>query len=359
MTARPNWSLWWKQVATVIRLEMGKTFFSRRGLWIYALALMPVLIYTGHSFVETQKRIRFGSAPPLPEAKIQQIREGMVRIDVIELLGTPVQTQRFRAGRSGSVEIVRWDFAGGNILDVVLRDDAVRSKNIRKVFCNISEDQSIFATVFQLFFLRLAVFFGCVGIFVNLFRGEMLEKSLHFYLLAPMRREVLLAGKYLSGLIATAVIFGGSALLQMVAMVWHWDPLQLNEYLSSGGYADAGAYVGVALLACLGYGSVFLLAGLLFKNPIIPAAVILVWEGANWILPELLKKISVIHYLQSLCPLPAGAAPDRNPILALLESTAAPTPAPLAIGGLILVTLGVLFLAATQVRKLEINYSSD
>ena len=35
----------------------------------------------------------------------------------------------------------------------------------------------------------------------------MIDKSLHFYLLAPIRREVLLVGKYLAGLIATVVIF--------------------------------------------------------------------------------------------------------------------------------------------------------
>ena len=59
----------------------------------------------------------------------------------------------------------------------------------------------IFATIFRFYFLRLAVFFGCVGIFTNLFRGEMLDKSLHFYLLTPVRREILLAGKYLAGLL--------------------------------------------------------------------------------------------------------------------------------------------------------------
>ena len=42
---------------------------------------------------------------------------------------------------------------------------------------------------------------------MNLFRGEMLDKTLHYWFLAPARREVLLAGKYLAGLIAAVVIF--------------------------------------------------------------------------------------------------------------------------------------------------------
>jgi outer membrane protein assembly factor BamE (lipoprotein component of BamABCDE complex)/ABC-type transport system involved in multi-copper enzyme maturation permease subunit len=353
-----TWALWWAQVRGVVRMEMFKTFFSRRGLWIYALALMPVLIYLGHTLNTMQKRAAYANAPVMPDDKVAQIKDGMTRREVVDLLGMPDFDREFRINKKDA-EVMRWDYRGGDRVVVNLREGAVSGRNSRREQCSLTEDQSIFATVFQLFYLRLAVFFGCVGIFVNLFRGEMLEKSLHFYLLAPMRREVLLAGKYLAGLIATAVIFGGSTLLQMVSMVWHWDPVQRSQYLNGGGYADAAAYLGVTLLACLGYGSVFLLTGLLFKNPIIPAALILVWEGANWILPEVLKKVSVIHYLQSLCPLPAGASPDRNPILALLESTAAPTPAPLAIAGLMIVTAAILFVASRQVKKLEINYSAD
>ena len=48
---------------------------------------------------------------------------------------------------------------------------------------------------------------------MNLFRGEMLDKTLHFWFLAPVRREVLLAGKYGAGLIASVVIFAGGAML--------------------------------------------------------------------------------------------------------------------------------------------------
>ena len=64
----------------------------------------------------------------------------------------------------------------------------------------LGQDIQIFAGIFQFFYLRIAIFFGCVGIFSNLFRGEMMDKSLHYYMLAPVRREVLVDGKFLSGL---------------------------------------------------------------------------------------------------------------------------------------------------------------
>ena len=34
----------------------------------------------------------------------------------------------------------------------------------------------------------------------------------------------------------------------------------------------------VAALACVGYGAVFLMCGIFFRNPMIPAAVVWVWE---------------------------------------------------------------------------------
>ncbi len=63
------------------------------------------------------------------------------------------------------------------------------SRQIRPLL-SFEEDRKIFAGVFQYFYLRLAIFFGCVGIFMNLIRGEMLDKTLHFWFLAPVRRAV-------------------------------------------------------------------------------------------------------------------------------------------------------------------------
>jgi hypothetical protein len=58
----------------------------------------------------------------------------------------------------------------------------------------------------------------------------------------------------------------------------------------------------VTALACVGYGAVFLMSGILFRNPMIPAAVVMVWENLNPFLPTVLKKISVIFCLKNLCP---------------------------------------------------------
>ncbi len=46
-----HWGLWWRQIQSVIRLEMRKTFFAKRGIWVYLLALAPVALFLLDSVV--------------------------------------------------------------------------------------------------------------------------------------------------------------------------------------------------------------------------------------------------------------------------------------------------------------------
>jgi len=227
---------------------------------------------------------------------------------------------------------------------------------------DIGNDTHIFAGIFQLFFLRLAVFFGCVGIFINLFRGEVLEKSLHYYFLAPLRRQVLVAGKFLSGLVAAMVIFGTSIVLQFFALYWYFEPATRQEYFYHGhGLAHLAAYFGVTLLACVGYGSVFLAAGVLFRNPLIPAVVVLVLEAISGFLPSFLQHISVIFYLKSLCPVsvPAAIFMDQGNPLAFLAVNPAPASAPAAVLGIVILSVVALAYSGMRVRRMEIDYGTE
>jgi hypothetical protein len=276
-------TLWLTQIAAVIRLEMRKTFFARRGLWVYLLALAPIAIFGGHSLLMLLKFHR------------------------------P---------------------------------------------CDFGQDTTTFATVFQVLDLRVVIFFGCLGIFMNLFRGEVLDRSLHYYFLAPIRREVLVIGKYLTGITASLVIFTTSTILQWIALYAHFPAAMVLSYLRDGnGWSHLAAYAGATALGCVGYGSVFLLMGALFRNPIFPAAGILIWESVNAFVPPLLQKFSVIYYLKSLCPI--EAPPGVPPPFSLLMVNADPIAPSLAITGILIFTLLVVFIAALQVRRMEINYGTD
>ncbi len=220
--------------------------------------------------------------------------------------------------------------------------------------CSGDRDLMIFAGTFQIFTLRLAVFFSAVAVFMNLFRGEVIEKTLHYYLLAPVRREVLVAGKYLAGLLSTSMVFGLSTLFSYLIVCNHLA-MTRSRALAGPALGDAWAYTGLVVLACAGYGAVFLILGLLFRNPILPALGVLLWESLIIYLPPLLKKFSVIFYLESLCPvkLPFGGGS------ALFAISADPTPAYLAIPGLLVLTAAVLTLACIRIRKLEISYGTE
>jgi hypothetical protein len=210
----------------------------------------------------------------------------------------------------------------------------------------------LFAGIFRTLFLRLFIFFGCVGIFMNLFRGDVLEKTLHYYFLAPVRREVLAVGKYVSGVMTAFVLFGLSTGLSFVLFYIPQGSLEFKQFFFSGpGIGHLTAYLGVVLLACVGYGSVFLLMGLLFRNPIIPAVVILGWESINFLLPSTLKKISVVYYLDSLCPVPIPPGP--------ITLLADPAPFWVAVPGLLILTAVVLLLSGLRLRTMEISYGGE
>jgi hypothetical protein len=355
--------LWFRQAISVVRLELKKSFFSKRGLWIYLLAFTPVILFMVNSFYVIRERrqlARLATKHPVSQTALNSITTGLSPDQVIEKLGKPYWQRTFHhnIGRGKKRTIILYKYTDGkNDFTYHFEDDKLTGIN-RRDPNTLTQSQSIFATSFQFYFLRLAIFFGCVGIFVNLFRGEMLDKSLHFYMLTPMRREVLLAGKYFSGLLATTVIFTSSTALQWWAMLWQFDRGIIAEFLANSGWNQFSAYLSVTALACVGYGSVFLAVGLLFKNPIIPTAVVLLWESANPFLPPLPKKTSMIYYLQSLCPV--SASPENlPPLINLLISPTQPASTITAITRILFLTLLVLVLASLLARKLEINYSTD
>lgn len=271
-----DWGLWRRQIAGILSMELRRNAFSRRALFVYLLALAPVLL-TGLQVLV-----------PVP----RQAVEGL---------------------------------GGDNVL---------------------------YAIGYRTFILRLVIFFGCVGVFSRLFRGDMLERTLHYYLLSPVRREVLAAGKYLAGVIGNSLIFGLATAVSFffAHAVRGWG--EAAQYVFGGaGLGMLLAYLGVTVLACAAYGAVFLLVGLFFRNPLVPAAFILGWEYINFLLPPLLKKFSVIYYLESLCPVPIPLGPVT--ILAL------PAPLWLAVPGILLVTAVILGVCALRIKRMEISYTED
>ncbi len=108
----------------------------------------------------------------------------------------------------------------------------------------------------------------------------------------------------------------------------------------------------IAALACVGYGSVFLMCGLRYGNPMIPAAVVFVWENLNPFLPLFLKKVSVIFYLRSLLPVDVPV----QGFFSVMVTEAEPVAVWIAIPGLLAVAGLILGYTALTARQAEISY---
>lgn len=271
-----SWSLWLRQIAAIMRLDVKRNFLGKRAVLIYLLALMPI----------------------------------------------------------------------GLLVLIAILNPADRD------WIDFVQYPKLFSGIYNALILRTVIFFGCAWIFMNLFRGEIVDRSLHYYFLSALRREVLLAGKYLSGLVTSIVLFTTVTVVSMFLVFFaHFFSASVRFFLDGAGMGQLLTYVGITILACIGYGAFFMIVGLFFRNPIIPALVLYGWEWINFLLPPLLKKISVIHYLNSLVPVPISEGP--------FAVVAEPTPASISVPGLMIVTVLVLIVASRRIRRMEIRYGSD
>jgi len=362
----------WRKAWTITRIELRRAFFSKRAFWVYALALFPSLIFLAY---HAQVKLRTMSfSDKITPAQMDSVSAGETVDAVIERLGKTTRDFEFSSPRRPPREKREENGAAaaeGHVYRNMIYFDGRREAHLNfengklvsktvSLLKDFEEDRRVFAGVFQFFYLRLAVFFGCLGIFMNLFRGEILDRTLHYWFLAPARREVLLAGKYGAGLMASVVIFTGGALLCFGVMLWPHGSLEIQAFWRSAGMGHVFWYVVAAVFGCLGYGSVFLAAGLLLRNPIIPAAALLAWESINGFLPELMQKASILYYLQSLCPVSAqvNVNQDAPGLLRLLLTPAVPASRSGAILGILVITAAVLWLARRAILRMQISYGN-
>lgn len=278
-----------RQALAVARLEIGRNFFGLRALGLYLLAAGPVVI--------------------------------VLLLAWVRMTGLFDAPEEWRGGAPPAGHLVQE-----------------------------------YGAFFSQLVTRAVIFFVCLLIFTRLFRAEVQQRSLHYYLLTPVRREVLVLGKFLAGVAAAGTILGATTVLSFLG---HFLPLTgasgSADYVTfltrGGGLGQLAAYLGVTLLGVVGYGAVFLAAGLYFRNPILPALALFGWEWLNFLLPPLLKRVSVIHYLQALQPVP----PPEG-VLALLAQPPSPW---LAVPGLLAVSAVFVALSALRLRRAEIVYGED
>jgi ABC-type transport system involved in multi-copper enzyme maturation permease subunit len=272
------WRLFASQISVLVRNEVRRNLFTRRRIWVYLLALIPVIIILIHYFVDKRS--------------------------------SPSQ---------------------------------------------LEEDTFVLAGIVQLYYLRLGIFFACMGIFTWLFRGEMVERTLHYQFLVPVRKEVLVVGKFLAGAVISVALFE-TAVLACFCLTYSRLGSTGRSYVFDGpGFSQLGSYLLVTALACVGYGAMFLALSLLFKNPIIPGAMLMGWEAVAPIFPSWAQRVSVTFYLKHLCPV---KLPVDGP-MAIFTIVAEPVSPFIAILGLLCLTVAILVISCFLIYRLEVTYTAE
>jgi len=278
-TQEQPWELYATQIFVLMRNEIRRNLFTRRRLWVYLLAAIPVVIL-----------------------------------------------------------LVQRAFA----------------RNTAEPFY-IESATRVLARIVHLYYVRLGIFFACMGIFTWLFRGEVVERTLHYQFLVPVRREVLVIGKFLAGTLISIFLFESAVLACFYLTYDRFGAAGWSYIFDGPGLHQLGAYLLVTALTCIGYGSVFLALSLLFKNPIVPGLVLMGWETIAPILPAWAQRLSVTSYMRHLCPV---ELPVEGP-LAIFTVVAEPVAPVLAILGLLCLSVAVLVLSCFLIDRIEITYTAE
>jgi len=236
---------------------------------------------------------------------------------------------------------------------MILIDDIFGRYNIDAA--QIEDKTQVLAVIIQLYYFRLGIFFACMAIFTWLFRGEMVERTLHYQFLVPVRREVLVVGKFLAGVVVAIALFETGVLACVFLTYGRFGSAGKSYVFDGPGLGQLGSYLLVTALACLGYGAVFLALSLLFKNPIVPGVLIMGWETIAPIFPSWAQRLSVTFYLKHLCPV---NLPVSGP-LAIFTVVAEPVSAWIAVLGLLCLTIAILALSCFLIHRMEITYTAE
>src|SRR4030095_221219 len=114
----------------------------------------------------------------------------------------------------------------------------------------------LYANLYHALIVRIVLFFGCLALFLNLVRGEVEERTMHYLLLTRVRRPLVVAGKCLAAV-------GSGWLLFVTTTVGSWVlihlPKGLDSAFSGGAWKQLAAYCAMTMLGCMGYGGAFLL----------------------------------------------------------------------------------------------------
>ncbi len=88
-----------QQAWIIAKIEMRRAFLSKRAFWIYGLALLPSIIFFGHSLQIRLRRESLSARGLTPPALIDDIRLGEPAEGVLQRLGPPPRDVQWESRR--------------------------------------------------------------------------------------------------------------------------------------------------------------------------------------------------------------------------------------------------------------------
>lgn len=126
------------------------------------------------------------------------------------------------------------------------------------------------------------------------FNDEVTNNTLTYLISRPVHRVELAIYKYI-GLVISATL----VVLPPLIITFFIIALKAGDIGNNIGILST--YIGVIVLAVLGYGSIFLFFGLLFKRPMLISFIFMfVWETTLAGIPLLINQVTLRHYLESI-----------------------------------------------------------
>src|SRR5271169_2078151 len=107
----------------------------------------------------------------------------------------------------------------------------------------IENNTLVLAGIIQLYYFRLGIFFACMGVFTWLFRGEMVQRTLHYQFLVPVRKEVLVVGKFLAGAVVAIALFETAVLACFYFMYMRFGSAGKSYVFDGPGLGQLGSYL--------------------------------------------------------------------------------------------------------------------
>jgi ABC-type transport system involved in multi-copper enzyme maturation permease subunit len=193
---------------------------------------------------------------------------------------------------------------------------------------------ALFGLLIWLLFIRFIV--PVLGVFYGtaLIADEVDDKTITYLFTRPIRRAVVLLGKYVAYLVCTWCVVLPSVVVVYFLIV----PLPAV----AGSFAAFAKDLGIIAVGFAAYGALFAMVGAILKRPLVVGLVYaFAWEQAALLMPGYLRRFTLAYYLQALVP---HAMPSDG-VVSLLQAVFTETPAPA-------VSLAVL--AATSITALAV-----